>query len=430
MRKILLFAAMICCMMPVMAQKNNDKTPAQQMKETKQKVEQINTMTRSYTQKLDSIVEPGSKEIMQYDQHLNCIKNTLYYTNGTSWDPNEITEYEYDNQNRVISATYTTVGSEEYASRETIVYDAQGRISEIHDWSKVEGTWMEVHKMTVEYNAQGELLKESMYGKDDNNEWYLSGYWEYNYENGLLRECLGYNWSYVTGNIEPNNRSELFYDGQLCTREDYSVWDLDNHNWVINYRTEYMYNGDGLVKEEIFMHTYEYGGELEYSTRTQYEYDDHHNVTLTTNYRYEEGWELEVNVEMEYDLTVLASNIAGFAMRFGNDPNSYYKNKLVKITTTNSYNESEVMIPYYSAAAQIGEIAESLLTIWPNPVSETLNLNGDMSQVQIFSMDGRLVMTLEEGTKTVDVNSLATGCYLLKATLKDGRTTSQTFVKQ
>ena len=430
MKKFLLLTALICCMMPLMAQKSNDKTPAQQMREMKQKVEQLNRMAGTYLQKLDSVVEPGSKEIMQYDQQLNCTKTTLYYTDGTEWEPSWITEYEYDDQNRVISATYTTVGYEEYADRETIVYDAEGRISEIHDWSKVEGTWMEVHKVTYEYNTQGYLLKENMYGKDDNNEWYLSGYWEYNYENGLLKECIGYNWSYVTGNIELNNRALYFYDGQLCTHEEYSLWDLNNNNWIISYRTEYMYNGDGLVKEEIFMHTYEFGGELEYSTRTQYEYDDHHNVTLLTNYRYEEGWQPENNITMDYDLTVLASNIAGFAIRFGDGSDSYYKNKLLKITNTNSYGESEELNLYYSSATGVNEQAESLLSVWPNPASETLNLNADgLCQVNIYSIDGRLVMSLDKGFETINVSALSRGCYLLKATLKDGSVITQKFVK-
>ena len=88
------------------------------------------------------------------------------------------------------------------------------------------------------------------------------------------------------------------------------------------------------------------------------------------------------------------------------------------------------MFYYSNTGSGVTENVESLLSIWPNPASETLNLKGDMTQVQIYSIDGRLVMSLEKGFESINVSDLAKGSYLLKATLKDGGVTTQKFVKQ
>jgi hypothetical protein len=86
---------------------------------------------------------------------------------------------------------------------------------------------------------------------------------------------------------------------------------------------------------------------------------------------------------------------------------------------------------YYSAATGLGEYNENQLAIWPNPVSETLNLNAeDLQQVEIFSMDGKQVMRLGNGSESINVNALAKGCYLLKATFANGSKAMQKFVKE
>ena len=430
MKKTLLITALLCCMMPMMAQKSNDKTPAQKMKKTKQKVEQLNRMAGTYLQKLDSVVEPNLyKEVLEYDELLNCTKNSVYNINDAgNWEIYQIYSYEYDAQNRVISINCTSP-SEDWASREILEYDDQGRLSVWHCWSKNDGEWMEIYYTTYEYEVGDNVAVWSVYSPDlsDDNVWYEVQRNEYTYLNGLPTLCLNYKWIWENQGLSLDSQTTWDYDGELCTQmED---WSWNGTEWILQSRYEYTYYDNGNLKEEI--QSYDYWGGLEPFTKLQYEYDDHNNVTLLSSYGYYEGWELEFDNKMEYDVTILASNIAGLAIIFGEELDSFYKNKLLKTTTTYAYDGyCEEMNLYYSTASGVNEIAESQLSIWPNPVSETLNLKGDMTQVQIYSVDGRLVMSLEKGFETINVSALATGSYLLKATLNDGSVTTQKFLKK
>jgi hypothetical protein len=53
-----------------------------------------------------------------------------------------------------------------------------------------------------------------------------------------------------------------------------------------------------------------------------------------------------------------------------------------------------------------------------------------LQQVEIFSMDGKQVMRLGNGSESINVNALAKGCYLLKATFANGSKAMQKFVKE
>ena len=86
---------------------------------------------------------------------------------------------------------------------------------------------------------------------------------------------------------------------------------------------------------------------------------------------------------------------------------------------------------YYSEITGIGENDEISLAIWPNPTTESLNLNADgLKQVDILTVDGKQVMHLENGFETVDVSVLAKGCYLLNATFTNGSKAVRKFVKE
>lgn len=430
MKRFLLIAAMICCMMPVMAQKNNEQTTFDMLKEKAKKVEQLNQRTRWYTEKLDSVVYSyGNKEELTYDNLLNCIQIKEYNMNE-GWYLSRISDYAYDDQNRVISVTETEVGFEEYGSKVTVEYDAEGRISVEHMFSKVEDDWMEIHKMTFFYNNDG-INDIHMYGWDDGtNSWYEMQKEEYTYFEGLQTLCLIYWWSYLTQDMELGAQNTWEYNDQrLCTKTEYYLWDAYSKDWSIINMTEYTYFDNGNLKEEVESDIYSTFGEMQYSWRTQYEYDDHDNMIKMTDYNYETEWQLDQVTDLEYDVTVPIGNVAGIEFVYLIE-NNYINNKLLKMTVTNTYNEQETSDYYYSANTSVNELSNHSVAIWPNPASETLNLNGDMTQVEIYGIDGRLVMSIDNGFESINVSNLAKGSYLLKATLKDGGVTTQKFLKK
>ena len=427
MKKILLITALICCMMPVMAQKINNKIP-KEMREMKKKVELLNSRANTYTEKLDSIVATDIyRELITYDERLNCKKVNIFdYDSIGNWVLNKIYDYEFDSLNRHVSSTYTNLSNEQYNYRYTIKYDDQGRIAEEINWRSIEGTWVSYYKMTYEYNAQGNLSKGTYSYIDENNEWVVEYYYEFNYENEDETQCLGYSWDESTQNYVLDELDIYHYENQLCTLEEYFLWDSEGSVWFPLIRIEYMYFDNGNLKEKTESYNTDWGGELEPYYRTQFEYDSHNNNTLTKHYLYSEDWVPNGQDENEYDLNVPITNVAGLSFRYG----GFYNDKKLKEREINSDGDIEEYVFYYSNTTNVGEVSENLLIVWPNPASETLNLNGNMTQVQIYSIDGRLVMSLDKGFEAINVSALSTGSYLLKAILNDGRVATQKFMKR
>ena len=429
MRKILLFAALICYMMPVMAQKNNDNKILKEMRERRKKVELLNSRANTYTEKLDSLIAANYyREIINYDERFNCKKvNIFNYDSIGGWVLDKVYDYEFDSQDRLISTTYTYLSDELSNYRYTNEYDDQGRIVEEIYWSPIEGTWVGYYKMTLEYDAQGNLSKETYYLNNENNDWVFYYYYEYNYENADETLCLGYYWDESTQNYVLDALDVHHYDNQLCSFEEFSIWDSVDSVWIPVERNEYKYFDNGNLKKRTCFVSYNWGSELEPYSRTQFEYDSHNNNILTRYYMYSEDWVQTRQDESEYDLNVPITNVAGLSFRYG----GYYNDKKLKEREINSDGEVEEDVFYYSnTGSSVTEKTESLLSVWPNPVSETLNLKGDMTQVQIYSVDGRLVMSLDQAFETINVKALPTGNYLLKAILNDGSVTTQKFLKK
>ena len=168
-----------------------------------------------------------------------------------------------------------------------------------------------------------------------------------------------------------------------------------------------------------------------YSEKTEYSYDINRNCTGRTIYTYipeMEEWEFEGTTVITYDLSVPVSNTAGIFMVWDDELSIYNKALGWQLEYED---ETMSVVLFYSNCVGLNETNENQVNIWPNPVSEKLNLNAEgLQQVEIFSMDGRQVMHLENGFETVNVSALATGCYMLKATFADGNKAMRKFVKK
>lgn len=427
MRKVLLFVALICCMMPMMAQKNNDKT-LKEMREMKKKVELLNSRANTYTEKLDSVIVTNNyRELISYDERFNCKKvNTYNYDSIGSWVLNIVYDYEFDSQDRLISQIYTKYGDEPYCYRINIEYNDQGLVTTEIIWEDIEGAWVGVYKFTSEYDAQGNLSKETVCLPDENNEWFVYYYYEYNYENADETQILCYLWNELTQNYELEEREVYHYENQLCTLYEVNLWDSADSVWILWYKYEYMYFDNGNLKEETYFESDVWGSEPEPISKSQYEYDSHNNNTLTRHYMYSEDWVPKRQDEMEYDLNVPKANVAGLSFRYG----GLYNDKMLNKRGIYPEDIKEYVFYYSNAGTGVAESAESRMSVWPNPVSETLNLKGDMTQVKIFSMDGKQVMNIQHSFESINVSNLANGCYLLKATFTNGSMAVQKFVKE
>ena len=396
MKKVLLFAVALCLMIPAQAQIGTKKSTESPLKSKIRTVEQLNRGNAVYTQKLDSIVMAYglSTVVFEYDNQYNTTKTVM-----TSLGYSVVTEHAYDSQNHRIS----TITTRWDGSKEKVeyAYNAQGLVHEVTQYEFEEGEWKEDELHVYEYDADGNLVLDTKFDRE-NNVWENDNKTEYTYQNGKLIKEMQYDW----------------FLGE----------------WVEKQSIDYNYDAQGDLAEAIVF----YKVELEWVKEelTKYTYDANHNCTSQTEYDYNgiiEDWEIESMVEYTFDLSVPSSDIAGLD-NFGQGVLGM-NNKLLTVDET-SYDDG---IPqqtinytlYYSAITGLGENNEALLSVWPNPATESLNLNAEgLQQVEVFSMDGRQVMHLENGFETVNVSTLANGCYLLKATFADGTKAMRKFVKE
>jgi hypothetical protein len=81
----------------------------------------------------------------------------------------------------------------------------------------------------------------------------------------------------------------------------------------------------------------------------------------------------------------------------------------------------------------VNDNSNSILTIYPNPVKDQLQIKSDQNLdgaiYSVFDINGKLVLSNTLRSNSVDVSSISTGNYVLNIAL-DGINQSQKFVKQ
>ena len=99
----------------------------------------------------------------------------------------------------------------------------------------------------------------------------------------------------------------------------------------------------------------------------------------------------------------------------------------------NDIDYTEEIAKFFTGTIDVTDVTETTnetLSVYPNPVTETLRLNAqNLQQVEIFSIDGKTVMRIEENFESIHVGNLIPGCYLLKANFADGNIVTYKIIK-
>ena len=404
MKKVLLFAVALCFMISAQAQIRTNKSAENQLRAKVKKVEQLNRQTTVFTQKLDSIIAADGLlvERYEYDNRLRVKKLSISLMGiYEAYD-----EYYYDEQDHL-----TQLVSHYYDGAQEKVdysYDAQGWLIEAIKYDLEDGDWTNDEKTTYQRDAQGKLISALEYRYDDyDGQWVKNWLEEYTYS-----------------------------EGKLATMTE-SWWSEYDNAWIANYLEEYSYNNEGNCIQ--LLSSNKEGNAWVPDDKVVYDYDSRGNCIKSMEYEADDAsWVLENVAEYTYDYTVLVENIAGFGTNtvgedvLGAVNGVFCKNKLTSVTSTDIEDDETLIVDlFYSEAHGLNENNETVLNIWPNPVVETLSLNAeDLQQVDIFSIDGKQVMHLENGMENIYVGTLANGCYLLKATFANGTMAIQKFVKE
>ncbi len=323
-----------------------------------------------YIEKLDSIIGGLEKYRFEYDDQYNMKKEEIVRTGDTYY-----WIFSYDTQNRLDSATY--LSSFPYKVQVDYEYDSLGRRSE---------------ETSITIQNDFVLAEEkSIYQYNENNDVSM-----------VTTSCL------QNGSWRDERKREYYYD------DKYDIYEI-----VISTEN----SGTWLPNTKI-VNTY----------------DDYHNCKISEQYRYENlEWLLERKYSYYYDLSVSSSNIAGldflfYNMYFINGVNKFCRNKILYVDNVrwsrDGLFENSRSTHYYSSITGVNEIPAILMNVWPNPVDEVLNLEvEDLQQIEIFSLEGKLILTIANDLESINVSDLAKGCYLLKATMNNGWVVAQKFIK-
>ena len=449
MKKSMIIAALMCCIVSASAQQNQNEPEAlNSMKAKIQQVERLNRHENNFTVKLDSVIGESAKFLYEYDDRLNCTKESRYYSEGVKdWWLQQSFENTYDEQNRLTSVTHLD-GYYNSTTKEEYIYNAQGLIKE-EIYSYLSGnTWILTEKYTCEYDEANNLMLLMKY-EYANDDWYEKAKEVCEYENGLLQTETFYYYD-ALGEWNPETKFEYSYNAQgLCIEELTSYyWDSE---WVLYYKTEYAYNEQGMCSEMIkyerhfdqlksfgrYVYEYDEAGnklsmiyfdhrndspEWSYVDKYEYSYDDN-NCTAYHLFAFNYGeWRFDYGYDMTYDATVSIEQIAGLNRIWdAAEMDVPIYSKLLQFKIWEDEDEYFLLDCYYSDHNGLDDPTESSLTVWPNPAKETVYIEGsEVAEVQVYNALGQLVKTVL-GTNEVDLSGLVEGVYLVRITDADGK---------
>jgi hypothetical protein len=81
-----------------------------------------------------------------------------------------------------------------------------------------------------------------------------------------------------------------------------------------------------------------------------------------------------------------------------------------------------IRVIYDSNLSGLTSLADDGLTVYPNPTSSILNIDGmhATDQIQLLDLQGKIVFTEKQVSKSLDISALEKGVYLLRVT-RDGK---------
>jgi len=116
-----------------------------------------------------------------------------------------------------------------------------------------------------------------------------------------------------------------------------------------------------------------------------------------------------------------AANMDEGAMTIVNPAFEIPGTAIVDVYAENLYNTKRYLV-HYVIETGIGDISQPLVQVYPNPVTDMLNVNGlKDATVKFYSVNGEEVISLNSFSgNVIDVSTLPAGIYIMNITMEDG----------
>ncbi|MCR5660077.1 MAG: T9SS type A sorting domain-containing protein [Bacteroidales bacterium] len=422
MKKMMFMVALMCCIVPASAQLFKNATRSTR---PLRNVEYL--AGRNPTIKLDSVTSEWFKYLCEYDARLNCVLRTECYLESDGWDVDCTYAYTYDELDRMTSILYTRSISME---KTEYIYNEQGLLSEetqSYNYFYEDSIWHFRHKYTYGYDDDGNRILSVKYRYIDDN-WTENEKKVWEYEDGLIQSMMFY--QYSEGQWYPFEKSEYRYNEQgLCEELSVSNNYIQSGEWDEYYKELYEYDGSGNLVSRISLQKSFGMDTLEYEEKVEFEYDENNNCIYFGVYYYHSNdgsWSLEGWYDLAYDPTTGIEDIAGLSMFWEvlmeeNDVDIPVFSKLQHVTLTLEDDDVYELNCYYSAFDNVIELSGNEVSIWPNPASEMIHIEGvESAEVRVYNALGQWMTTLS-GTNDINVSGWAEGMYLLRVADREGK---------
>jgi hypothetical protein len=317
----------------------------------------------------------------KYDASNNVVQQTRDVYMKMSYD------IAYDNQGRKTTVTMSDsfgTGIFQPTSKRFYFYDNQNRV--VLDSGHHLISNQPTYKQELTYDASGNLIQSSSYTFNSmTNKWtlYYMNTYAYDNNNRMVESLTQEDYNY-TGTMKNSSLDSFQYDGN-STKFNYDVnyqWNASLNKWVGNIKHTYQFNAAGFVDTYYIFDWSQAKADFDLNEMEVCYYDANGNNLL----QYARGFKY--------------LGAGQFSTTADNQQNFYYEE-------------------YYDLGVE--NTAHTLkLNVYPNPVSNTLNIEMEKplsGSANIHSIDGKLLKIQSinaENRISIDVSNLAGGNYILQ----------------
>jgi hypothetical protein len=375
------------------------------------------------------IKESVSKNSKSTDAMVYLNDSSIAYAwdnNNNLWDAHWKSYNTFDNNGNLTliihyMKDYTTFEFKIH-EKNTYFYNSSNQLIEemFSWWDNSLNNWLDGQKTYHTYNSQGKILRDSTLNYDQTAlAWIIDSKTMYEYDNnGNLSLSTNYSWN---GNLWEKQSKEEYVNnsnGKPITVY-YYMWNSNSNIWEYSYKTTITYNlSNGEIAEMEGFNWNATASTWDKQTKMSYSYNSNNKLSEIIYYYWStSAYVLSSKFTFDYD-----SN--------GNEiENMMYSWN--SSTSTWGYNSKT---NNYWSLHQVSSIIQPSIagsTLYPNPAKDFVIIDGlnTPAEVQIFSIDGKLIQAKKIENNRLDVGNLSKGVYIISYT-ENGYLKQKKVIKQ